>query len=158
MNRPTLATLALAATLTSPAFADTAGWGSPDDAPWRYEIVCVETINLNTATASELQLLYRVGPALAERIIAGRPYETVEALEDVKGIGPATLEANWLWLAVEGDTTLAVKVPRRDPETRAPFSDWNRLPGCPDQGQGIDGCAPAQDPDLGTVAWECREP
>ena len=52
-------------------------------------------INLNTATAAELQLLPRIGPALSARIIEDRaangPYETIEALDRVRGIGPRTI-------------------------------------------------------------------
>ena len=49
-------------------------------------------ISLNHASRGELELLPRVGPAMARRIIAGRPYASVEDLDRVKGIGPATLE------------------------------------------------------------------
>lgn len=53
-------------------------------------------IDLNRATAAELEALPRVGPALAERIVALRAarggFTSVQELDDVKGIGPATLE------------------------------------------------------------------
>jgi competence ComEA-like helix-hairpin-helix protein len=48
--------------------------------------------DLNTATEKELQSIKGIGPVLAERIIAGRPYKTVDDLLKVKGIGPKTLE------------------------------------------------------------------
>lgn len=50
-------------------------------------------LHLNSATQAELETLPRVGPALAERIRAGRPYRTVDDLDAVKGIGPATIAA-----------------------------------------------------------------
>jgi competence protein ComEC len=48
-------------------------------------------VNLNTATQAELEALPAVGPALARRIIEGRPYRSIEDLGRVRGIGPATM-------------------------------------------------------------------
>jgi len=52
-------------------------------------------INLNTATAAELDLLPRIGPALAGRIIEDRqrngPYRSIDDLDRVPGIGPKTI-------------------------------------------------------------------
>ncbi|MEW6567646.1 MAG: helix-hairpin-helix domain-containing protein [Chloroflexota bacterium] len=52
-------------------------------------------LNLNTATAPELELLPGIGPVLASNIIAYReahgPFQSVEQLLDVPGIGPAKL-------------------------------------------------------------------
>ncbi len=54
-----------------------------------------EGIDLNTASASELESLPGVGPVLAERIVAYRtergPFLVVEDLLDVPGIGEAKL-------------------------------------------------------------------
>jgi competence protein ComEA len=52
----------------------------------------VWTVSLNHATTLELDHLPGIGPALAARIEAGRPYARVDDLIDVPGIGPATLE------------------------------------------------------------------
>ncbi len=49
-------------------------------------------LGLNTATEKELQSIKGIGPVLAKRIIAGRPYKTVNDLLKVKGIGPKKLE------------------------------------------------------------------
>lgn len=47
-----------------------------------------DRISINSADTWTLQRLPGVGPAMAERIIRGRPYPTVEGLLDVAGIGP----------------------------------------------------------------------
>ncbi len=52
-------------------------------------------INVNTATREELQRLPSVGPVTAQAIVASRtnaPFQTVNDLDKVKGIGPRTLE------------------------------------------------------------------
>jgi competence protein ComEA len=52
-------------------------------------------INVNQATEAQLQMLPGVGPSLARRIIEARekaPFETVEDLRRVPGIGAKTLE------------------------------------------------------------------
>jgi competence protein ComEA len=53
-------------------------------------------VNINTATAAELETLPRIGPATAQRILeyreANGPFEAVEDIQDVPGIGPATFE------------------------------------------------------------------
>ncbi len=51
-----------------------------------------DLLDLNTATEKELQSIKGIGPVLAKRIIAGRPYSTVDDLLKVKGIGPKKLE------------------------------------------------------------------
>ncbi|HEY8526893.1 MAG TPA: helix-hairpin-helix domain-containing protein, partial [Acidimicrobiales bacterium] len=53
-------------------------------------------VNINTATLDELDTLPGVGPATAEAIIAHReqngPFTSVDQLLDVRGIGEAKLE------------------------------------------------------------------
>lgn len=49
-----------------------------------------ERVSINSADSWSLQRLPGVGPAMAERIIAGRPYSSTQQLLDVSGIGPAT--------------------------------------------------------------------
>lgn len=50
-------------------------------------------VSLNHASRAELESLPRVGPTLAARIEAGRPYRSLDELDRVKGVGPATLAA-----------------------------------------------------------------
>jgi competence ComEA-like helix-hairpin-helix protein len=57
-------------------------------------------LDLNTASKKELQSIKGIGPVLAERIIAGRPYRTVDDLLKVKGIGPKILETIRPYLVV----------------------------------------------------------
>ena len=49
-------------------------------------------IGLNTASEKKLMSINGIGPVLSARIIAGRPYRSVDDLLKVKGIGPKRLE------------------------------------------------------------------
>lgn len=55
-----------------------------------------DILNINTATAAELDTLPGIGPVLAQRIVTYRgeygTFQSVEALANVSGIGPALLE------------------------------------------------------------------
>lgn len=64
------------------------GWArmSPDELA-----MLGQPVDVNTAALAELESLPRVGPKLARRIAEGRPYASIDALERVRGIGPATL-------------------------------------------------------------------
>lgn len=56
-----------------------------------------ERIDLDRADVTEITRLPRVGPALAQRIVAWRdthgPFGTLERLDSVPGIGPKLLDA-----------------------------------------------------------------
>ena len=47
-------------------------------------------INLNTATLDELALIRGVGPALAEEIVAHRPYRSLDDLDRIEALSPQT--------------------------------------------------------------------
>jgi hypothetical protein len=47
---------------------------------------------LNNASQVELTTLPGIGPALADRLVAARPFDTLEAVQTVKGIGVNLLE------------------------------------------------------------------
>ena len=55
-----------------------------------------DLININTASATEFETLSGIGEVLAGAIVDYRtengPFASVDELEDVSGIGPATLE------------------------------------------------------------------
>lgn len=62
-------------------------------------------LDLNTATASQLETVPGIGPALAGRIVEYRkqhgPFKTYEELDQVSGIGKATLEKFRAYLYVK---------------------------------------------------------
>ena len=53
------------------------------------EVACV---SINSASSEQLQSLTGVGPSTAQKIIDGRPYEKIEDILNVSGIGQATYE------------------------------------------------------------------
>lgn len=63
------------------------------------------TLDLNQATAAQLQALPDVGPQLAGRIVSFReehgPFERVEDLQQVRGVGPVTLAELRAFLIVD---------------------------------------------------------
>jgi competence protein ComEA len=71
-------------------------------------------VNINTADASQLALLPRVGPSVAQKIIDFRkengPFKSAEDLMLVQGIGEKTFQLLKPYLAVSGETTLKEKV------------------------------------------------
>ena len=73
----------------------------------------VGAININTATAEELQLLPGVGEARAQAVIALRKqrdgFNSVDELTLVKGIGDAMLERMRPFVRTEGKTTAQLK-------------------------------------------------
>ena len=86
-------------------------------------------VNVNTASVQELQLLPRVGPALAQRIVefrtANGPFKAPEELARVKGIGEKSLANLKPYVAIGGPTTLKEKVrlPRAPKEATKPAGD-----------------------------------
>ncbi len=79
-------------------------------------------VNINTATVQELQLLPRVGPALAHRIVefrtANGPFKAPEELARVKGVGEKSFARLQPYVTTTGATTLTEKV--RSPRAAKP--------------------------------------
>ena len=56
------------------------------------KVFATDTVNINTASLSQLDGLAEIGPAMAQRIVNARPFSSVDDLLRVKGIGPKTLQ------------------------------------------------------------------
>lgn len=71
-------------------------------------------VNINTADESQLTLLPRIGPSIAERIVEHREangaFGAAEELMLVRGIGEKTFTLLEPHVVVEGETTLSEKV------------------------------------------------
>jgi DNA uptake protein ComE-like DNA-binding protein len=61
-------------------------------------------VNINNATQEQLESVPRIGPTLAVQIIAGRPYESVDDLVRIAGIGQASLDGMRPFVTVEEET------------------------------------------------------
>lgn len=69
-------------------------------------------VNVNTATAAQLDLLPGIGAKAAKRIIelrAVKPFAKLEELRKVKGLGPKKLEKMKPFVAFSGSTTATLK-------------------------------------------------
>lgn len=114
---PILVLTLIVAAMSMPAFAAEAQSSSS----------ATGVVNINTADASQLALLPRVGPKAAERIIAYRtehgPFKKAADLMQVKGFGAKTYEGLSSYVSVEGKTTLSSKIKSpRKPRAKKPTS------------------------------------
>ncbi len=80
----------------------------------------IRKVDLNLATRAELEALPGIGEVLASRIIASRPFKTVDDLAKVEGIRPSVLERLRPYLTVtpiettanaEASTAIALTAP-----------------------------------------------
>jgi competence protein ComEA len=72
-----------------------AGMAAPSGRTSKKTETLKDVIDVNSATAEQLQKLPGIGPKLAQRILDDRakaPFKSVEDLRRVSGIGPKTLE------------------------------------------------------------------
>ena len=90
-------------------------------------------VNINTATVHQLQLLPRIGPSTAGRIVefrkANGPFKAIEEIMRVRGVGERTFELLKPYLSLEGDTTLAEKVRSSRRKRRADADQGPPSPG-----------------------------
>jgi competence protein ComEA len=82
-----------------------------------------ETVNINTADAATLdRVLVGIGPSKAQAIVAYRKangaFKSVNALADVKGIGPSTIERNAGRISVGGKAPVKPAVPAKKAAAR----------------------------------------
>jgi competence ComEA-like helix-hairpin-helix protein len=90
-------------------------------------------VDLNVASVEALIQLSGIGPALAQRIVAARPFENVEDLVRVQGIGPHTMERLRPFVGVSaGDEESPAFGAEGAPEEREPA-----VPEPSDRGGGI---------------------
>ena len=88
-------------------------------------------ININTASLAELERIPGIGFTMAQNIIAHRetfgPFEEVEDLQQISGIGPVTIEELKKWVTLESEEELVAAT--EDPtqillsEAREAFSE-----------------------------------
>lgn len=87
-------------------------------------------VNVNTATAAQLDLLPGIGAKAAKRIIelrAVKHFTKLEELRKVKGLGPKKLEKMKPFVAFSGSTTATLKkVPVEATGSTAPPSAQGR--------------------------------
>ena len=86
--------------------------------PKKPEAIVPAIIDLDVATAEQIETLRYVGPALAKRIVADRdslgPFGSLEGFQRVKGVGPK--------LAAKLDSTVTFSLLPRPSDTESPGS------------------------------------
>jgi competence protein ComEA len=92
-----LARINLAQTLHDSQHVHVPHFGEVLPTPTPYGLGAGGRINVNLAGVDLLQTLPKIGPTTAQRIVEYRethgPFESIEQIQEVKGIGPATFES-----------------------------------------------------------------
>jgi len=111
-------------------------------------------IDINNAPKETIETLPGVGPKLAQEIVAGRPYKTIDELDRVKGIGPKKLQQirpRVMILPMRADTVR--ELPKTNVVLRvnintAMQADLEKLPGIgPKRAEAIIAARPFQRPE-----------
>lgn len=83
-----------------------------------FAVPAYSAVNINTATQAQLETLHGIGPTKAKAIVEHRKkkgaFKSVDDLQKVNGIGPATIKRLRKDVAVSGPTTIAKKVESSD--------------------------------------------
>ena len=84
-------------------------------APLAAQAAPAGVVNVNTASVQQLELLPRIGPSVAQRIVEhrkanGNKFSRIEDLMLVEGIGERTFALLKPYVALQGETTLKEKV------------------------------------------------
>jgi len=74
-----------------------------------------QCVDLNTASAQELQRIIHIGPERAKMIIQGRPWHSVEELIEIDGLG----EARLLDIIVQGLASVECQTSPTDPNSQS---------------------------------------
>ncbi|MGC6767598.1 ComEA family DNA-binding protein [Enterococcus sp. LJL51] len=82
--------------------------------PVRGNTEALDKVDINYAAREDLELITGIGSVISERIVQGRPYESLDELMKVKGIGTKTLEK-----IKAQDVAFAIK----DSETKT-YREW----------------------------------
>jgi competence protein ComEA len=86
--------------------------------------IAAATVDLNTATMAQLEGLPGIGPAMAKKIIAGRPYKSVDDLANA-GLPAKTVNKISALVSVAGDETPTKTVKGGAADTKTGLVDLN---------------------------------
>jgi competence protein ComEA len=112
------------------------GYGSKFQTNPTQQTLATSPLNVNTADRTELLQVPGVGPSLADAILSHRntfgPFNSLDELDGVKGIGGKTLDKLRPWLHAEAGPVARAEQPaverlERKPEPPRPFTSPKKL-------------------------------